>query len=90
MRFWFVLLLGALLSAQCISTGDPYTELEVCSVSLFSLIMTRLQQQIEDYSACQQSSPGGSNYNCSETIYWTSVDLQNGLRNYTDCTKNLR
>uniref|UniRef100_A0A182LYQ7 Protein TsetseEP domain-containing protein n=1 Tax=Anopheles culicifacies TaxID=139723 RepID=A0A182LYQ7_9DIPT len=66
MRFWFVLLLGALLSGRCISTNDPSKELEGCGVSLFSFIMTRLNQQVEEYTACQQLNAGNSNYDCSE------------------------
>uniref|UniRef100_A0A182W6M9 Protein TsetseEP domain-containing protein n=1 Tax=Anopheles minimus TaxID=112268 RepID=A0A182W6M9_9DIPT len=89
MRFWFVLLLGALLSGRCISSNDPYEELESCGVSLFSFIMTRLNQQIEEYTACQQLNGGESSYNCSGSIQRAKVDLQQELLVYEDCTKDI-
>ncbi|XP_053665714.1 uncharacterized protein LOC128714858 [Anopheles marshallii] len=90
MRFWFVLLLGALLSGQCISTDDAYKELESCGVKLFSFIMARLQQQIEEYTACQQLNAGDSNYSCSESIQRATVDIQQALLSYMECTKDIR
>ncbi|XP_052898234.1 uncharacterized protein LOC128305006 [Anopheles moucheti] len=90
MRFWFVLLLGALLSGQCISSDDAYKQLESCGVKLFSFIMTRLQKQIEEYTACQQLSADNSNYNCSESIQRAIVDMQHELLSYLDCTKDIR
>uniref|UniRef100_A0A182NTS5 Protein TsetseEP domain-containing protein n=1 Tax=Anopheles dirus TaxID=7168 RepID=A0A182NTS5_9DIPT len=86
MRSWFVLLLGALSVQQCVAANDPQKELEVCDVNLFSLINTRLQQQILEYMACQQSG-GGS---CRGSIERATVDIQQGIVNFLYCTKDIR
>nr|AAO06820.1 putative salivary protein hyp12 [Anopheles stephensi] len=90
MRLWFVLLLGSLLSGQCISSDDAFKKLEACGVSLFSFWMTRLQQQIEDFSACKQFNDGNSDPNCRGSIESATIDLQQAFSDYGECIRDIR
>uniref|UniRef100_A0A182PAV2 Uncharacterized protein n=1 Tax=Anopheles epiroticus TaxID=199890 RepID=A0A182PAV2_9DIPT len=66
-------------------------ELEGCGVNLFSSLMTRLQQQVEEYTACQQgANQADTNRNCSDSVRRATVDLQQQLDSYKECTKNIR
>uniref|UniRef100_A0A182JPU9 Protein TsetseEP domain-containing protein n=1 Tax=Anopheles christyi TaxID=43041 RepID=A0A182JPU9_9DIPT len=91
MRCWFVVLIGTLLcSGQDASANDPLEALGACSGNLFGLLMSRLLQQVEDYTACQQANAEDPNHNCSDSIQRATVDLQLQLVNYIDCTNSIR
>nr|AAL68789.1 hypothetical protein 12 [Anopheles gambiae] len=92
MRFCCVALIGLLLcSVQSVTANDPVDALGACSGNLFGLLMTRLQQMVEDFTACRQEATANDpQHDRSDSIQRAKVDLQQQLVNYSYCTKNIQ
>ena len=94
MRVIETLLRGKLISNRTnpvASVTDPVDALGACSGNLFGLLMTRLQQMVEDFTACRQEATANDpQHDCSDSIQRAKVDLQQLLVNYSYCTKNIQ